>query len=106
VTKIETLIKKRILEELKDQGNISNFHGVDLTKSLVEPYRETFEVAFEEGETIELYVVLKERPNSNEGYHIACDPETWQFALTIGGNENRRIFLGFYGSFLDTFRGM
>ncbi len=58
--KIVELIKERIQEEIKDQNNLSNLHGVDLTKSLIEPYRETFEVAFAEDETIELSVVLRE----------------------------------------------
>jgi hypothetical protein len=104
--KVENLIKHRIQEELKNQLNLTNLHGVDVTKSLVEPYLDTFEDSFEEGKKIQLYVVLKEHPNSEEGYHIVCDPTTFEFGLTIEGNGKHRIFLGFDGTFIESFIGM
>ena len=59
---IENEIKELIASEIKDNFSITNLHGVDLKKCLVEPFRQTFEKSFKAGEFVELFVVLKEHP--------------------------------------------
>lgn len=103
---IESQIKKRVELELQGRMDISNSHGVDLKRCLVEPYQETFEDSFREGELLDLYVVLKEDPINDAGYQIVCDSQTGRFGLSISGKGERRVFLGFYGSFLETLQGM
>jgi hypothetical protein len=103
---IKKIIKDLIQSDIKGDFTISNLHGVDLNKCLVEPYLEICEDSFHEGQTIELYVVLKEHPESDDGYQIAYDPIEQMFGLTIRGRGDRRVFLGFDGSFLESLKGM
>jgi hypothetical protein len=100
------LIKDIIQAELKGDLTISNLHGIDLSRCLVDPYLETLEDSFAEGETIDMYVVLKEHPDSEDGYQIVYDPAENMFGLSILGKSTRRVFLGFDGTFLEALEGM
>ena len=99
-------IKALIKSEIGNNLSLINPHGVDLRRCLVEPTLETFEDSREPGKTLQLYVVLKEFPDSDRGYQIVCDVDTSAFGLSIRGKGLHREFLGFYGSFLDTLQGM
>ncbi|NBU21252.1 hypothetical protein EBS43_07570 [bacterium] len=103
---IETQIKNIIQAELKRNLEISNLHGVDLKRCLVEPYQEIFENSFNESELMALYVVLKEDPVNDSGYQIVYDSQRGKFELSIAGKGIYRVFLGYYGSFLETLEGM
>jgi hypothetical protein len=102
---IKEKIKKIINEEIAGAEVIENSHGISLERCLVEPYEVICEDSFEEGSYISLYAVLKEAPSDEDCYHIIYDPLRNLFGLSIPGN-NGRIFLGYYGSFLETLRGM
>lgn len=104
--KIEEQIKQIIQSETKGDLGISNLHGVDLKRCLVEPYLETLEDSFNEGQTIQMYVVLKEYPDSSEGYQIVYDPKENMFGLSIQGKGQYRVFLGYDGTFLESLKGM
>lgn len=106
MNKIEAQIKQVIHDQIDGDLTISNLHGVDLKTCLVEPYLETLEDSFNEGQTIQVYVVLKEFPESNEGYQIVYDPKEKLFGLSIAGKNSLGVFIGFYGTFLDTLKGM
>ncbi len=99
-------IKQIIQAEIKGDFTISNLHGVDLKNCLVEPYIETLEDSFKEGHMVQMYVVLKEHPESDEGYQIVYDPKENMFGLSIQGKEQLRVFLGFDGTFLESLQGM
>ena len=103
--KLEDKIKQIIESEIKGDFTVSNLHGVNLKKCLIEPYLETLEALFNKGQTIQMYVVLKEYPDSDEGYHIVYDPKENMFGLSIQGEENNRVFLGYDGTFLGQFQG-
>ncbi len=103
---IEVQIKQIIQLEVKGDFTISNLHGVDLKKCLVEPYLEILEDSFNEGQTIQMYVVLKEHPESDEGYQIVYDPTEKMFGLSIQGKGQYRVFLGYDGTFLESLQGM
>lgn len=104
--KTEDHIKEIVQLEIKGDLNISNLHGVDLRKCLVEPYLETLEDSFNKGQTVRMYVVLKEHPNSDQGYQIVFDPQENMFGLSIQGEGPYRVFLGYDGSFLESLKGM
>jgi hypothetical protein len=107
MSKTEDQIKEIIQSEVKGDFTIStNLHGVDLKKCLVEPYLETLEDSFNEGQTVQMYVVLKEHPDSEEGYQIVYDPKENMFGLSIQGKGRDRVFLGYDGTFLESLQGM
>jgi len=107
MTIMEEKIKQIIKNELKGDFGISNSHGVDLIKCLVEPYLDTFEGSLHPEQHVDLYVVLKEFPDSEEGYQIVYFPKFNKFGLALGRyKEKTGIFLGIYGTFLETLKGM
>jgi hypothetical protein len=104
---IEDEIKDLISNEIKGNFSITNFHGVDLKKCLIEPFRQTFEKSYKVGELDDLFVVLKEFPQTNKGYLIAYNPREKLFGLGLQGAEgNYPLVLGYYDTFLEALQGM
>ena len=105
--KIEDKIKELVSHEIKGNYSISNLHGVDLTKCLVEPYCQTFEKSFKAGELDDLFVVLREYPQTNEGYLIVYNPSEKLFRLGLQSEKgNYPLLLGYYDTFLEALQGM
>lgn len=50
--------------------------------------------------------MLEEKPQEQSGYKIVFDETERQFGLAIPGQNGADVFLGFYGTFLDTFNAM
>jgi hypothetical protein len=99
-------ITKLIETEIDGDWSRSNLHGVFLKKCLVYPVKKVYEDSFKEGSTIDLWLVLEEVPeNTNLGYKIVFDEESKYFGLAVAG-LHKDIFIGFYGTFLDTLQGM
>ena len=85
-----------------------NPHGLDLSRSLIKPERVTCKNTFPEfrgGKPFEAWLVLEERPDSEDGYLILFDEEVGKFGLA-DGPKREPVFLGWHGSFLNTVRGM
>jgi hypothetical protein len=94
-------ISKIIEQEIGGNWLQTNPHDVDFEKCLaVPPVKQVFEDIFNEGK-IELWVVLEEDHEKKDGYKIIFDEETVQFGLATSD-----IFIGLYGSFLDTLKSM
>ena len=104
--KLEDQINEIIRSEIGGNYSISNLHGVDLKKCLVEPYLQVFEKSFKEGELVELYVVLKEHPTANDGYQITYNPQEKLFGLGLSGSGKYPLLLGYYDTFLEALEGM
>lgn len=98
-------IKKIIARELDESKSVSNWHGVSLHECLVNPTKRNYEDSFNQGEVIELWLVLEECPNEKDGYQIVFDEKMHEFGLALPGNE-LDLFLGYYGSFLEALEGM
>ena len=94
-----------IEREMAGNWSLSNAHGVDLKKCLVPPAKRVYNDSFDEGKTLELWLVLEEDPVAGSGYKIVFDEETRKFGLAVSAVD-RDLFLGFYGSFLETLEGM
>jgi hypothetical protein len=68
--------------------------------------KRVYEDSFKEGETLGLWLVLEEIPESNSGYKIVFDEASGTFGLAISGAQDNDVFIGFYGTFLETLEGM
>ncbi|HYX71806.1 MAG TPA: hypothetical protein VE732_03480 [Nitrososphaera sp.] len=99
-------ISEIIEREINDNWSLSNAHGVELKRCLVPPTKLVYQDSFKEGETIELWLVLEEIPEDKSGYKIIFDEESRMFGLATGGAHGHDVFIGFYGTFLETLEGM
>ncbi len=106
INKIRNQIHEIIRSEISENDSITNLHGINLKRCLIEPYLQIFEKSFKEGEVAELYVVLKEDPDKNQGYQIAYNPKDKLFGLCIFGDGKYPLLLGYYGTFLEALDGM
>ena len=52
-----------------------------------------------------LWTVLEETPDRH-GYKIIFDPENATFGLGILTDKDELMFIGYYGTFLETLEGM
>lgn len=99
-------VSKLIEREINGDWSLSNAHGVNLRRCLVIPTIQIYENSFRDGETLELWLVLEETPGDESGYKIVFDEKSGAFGLATKGFRRRDVFLGFYGTFLDTLEGM
>lgn len=95
-----------IEREINGNWSLSNAHGVHLKRCLIPPAKQLYEDSFKEGETIELWLVLEEIPEDKSGYKIVFDERSRMFGLAIEGAHKHDVFIGFYGTFLETLEGM
>ena len=54
---------------------------------------------------VRLWLVLEEVPEDRSGYKIVYGEEAGMFGLAVQGSD-RDLFIGYFGSFLDTYRSM
>ena len=92
--------------EIGINWDISNAHGVDLRKCLVQPEKKNYKTGTN-GEMRELWLVLEEDPIDRLGYKIVFDEKRRKFGLaTTTGGSDIDFFLGIYGNFLATLEAM
>jgi hypothetical protein len=91
--------------ELNGDWSLSNAHGVDLKRCLVTPILQTYD-NFNQTETLGLWLVLEEMSDDKSGYKIVFDEKSKMFGLAMSSFGKHYIFLGFYGTFLETLEGM
>ena len=100
-------VSRVVTDEIGDDWSISNAHGVDLKRCLVFPTKHDYRDSFNEGADISLWLVLEEVPEDNSGYKIVFDETTQRFGLATGDAQRQHdVFLGFYGTFLETLEAM
>lgn len=100
-------VSQIVAEEIADDWSVSNAHGVDLKRCLVVATRRDYADPIVEGSWLSLWLVLEEAPEDQSGYKIVFDEATRQFGLATGdARQNRDVFLGFYGTFLETLESM
>ena len=94
----------RLIEnEIAGNWTRSNAHGVDLRRCLLRPPRKQ---VFEDlgGTKIELWRVLDENPGG--GYSIVFDEEEGSYGLATEDIRRGWVFIGYYGTFLETLENM
>jgi hypothetical protein len=99
-------VSRIISDEIGDDWKHSNWHGCDLRACLVTPERRLLSDFRDESKTLEMWLVLEEDADTHTGYRIVFDEKERQFGLAIEGMHGRDVWLGYYGSFLQTFDGM
>ncbi len=109
MTSIEVL--EIVLREIDGNWSISNAHRVDLKRCLLpEPVMSLFQVMSrnpDQSRIINLWLVLEEDPDTHYGYKIVYDEQENMFGLASKDQgENIPIYLGPYGSFINTLEGM
>jgi hypothetical protein len=98
-------ITEIIDRDLREHPDLSNSHGVDLGKCRVTPMRVNCADGCDDNNPIQLWLVLREKPDSAAGYLVVFDAERGMFGLAIDGAP-RPTFIGLYGSFTETLAGM
>ena len=87
--------------EIDGNWSLSNAHGVDLRRCLVEPQKRMYRDSMDGASRLQLWLVLEEDPASHSGYEIVFDDQSMTFGLATGD-----LFLGLYGTFLETLENM
>ncbi|HUL23766.1 MAG TPA: hypothetical protein VLZ10_20085 [Thermodesulfobacteriota bacterium] len=83
----------------------SNAHGVNLRTCLVKPEKKTY-MHLITGETLDLWLVLEEDPKERKGYKIVFDETDQQFGLAMTEISGINLYLGPYGTFMETLESM
>ena len=99
-------ISEAIAHEIDGDWSRPNPHGVDLRRCLVTPQRARFVDASDETRSLDLWLVLEEKPGDHSGYKIVFDEARGEYGLAVTGQTGRDVFIGYYGSFLETLDGM
>ncbi len=94
-----------ILDEINSRFDISNHHGVDLRKALITPILQEYKNAMDRSQTFKLWTVLEETENRN-GYKIFYNEEEDSFGLGVKSENDELLYLGNYGTFLETLESM
>lgn len=94
-----------IYEEIQNIFDISNLHGVDLKKCLIKPVRQRYISSRDDNIGFEFWTVLEESEDG-KGYKIFYDEDENSFGLGIKGFKDELVYLGYYGTFLETLKGM
>jgi hypothetical protein len=103
-------VQNLIETEIDGDWSLTNLHGCDLKRCLVFPTLHEFE---DHGsfpvearvETIRLWLVLEECPEDWSGYKIVYSDVHDMFGLAVD-DKPMYSFIGFYGTFLETYRAM
>ena len=92
--------------EIGDRWLQTNLHGCDLRRCLVTPILRVYEDTKQPPESVTLWLVLEEVPETSDGYKIVYDEQQGLFGLACPGVSGSEVFLGYYGTFWETFEAM
>ena len=96
----------RLIEaEVAGDWDRPNAHGCTVRRCLVEPKKLTFSDSLNP-DTVDLWLVLEEDPEACDGYKVVYDDVNEGFGLAITDSDDKRVYLGLYGSFLDAYDAM
>lgn len=104
-------IRELIEREVTGDWSITNGHGCDLRRCLVPPVLRDYDdhgggrPPVEPCPVLRMWLVLEEMPEDRSGYKVVYGEEAGMFGLALPG-EIRDAFIGYYGSFLDTYHRM
>lgn len=104
-------IRSLIEREVAGNWSLTNLHGCDLRRCLVSPELKEYDDCgggrplVEPYPVIYLWLVLEELPDDPDGYKIVYGEQTGMFGLAVSGSA-RDIFIGYYGTFLETYESM
>ena len=99
-------LKSIVLNEINGNWNISNKHHIVLKECLVEPEIRTYLYIFNKFKKITLWLVLEEDPINQNGHEIIFNEQTSKFGLALSDVSRPGMFIGYYGTFLETLKAM
>lgn len=99
-------ISQVIAGEIAGDWDRKNPHGVDLRTCLVTPERRRFVDATDKNQALDLWLVLEEHPQTHSGYMIVFDETSRRYGLAVIDQHKQDVFIGFYGTFLETLDAM
>jgi hypothetical protein len=95
-----------IVQEIGSDWSHTTAHGVDLRAYLVPPERRTYLDPMDDARTFDLWCVMEEHPTTHTGYKIVFDERDRTFGLAMTDQNGRDVFLGSYGTFMETLDAM
>jgi hypothetical protein len=104
-------VRELVEREIDGNWSRTNAHGCDLWRCLVLPNLREYDDCggghplVEPYPVVRLWLVLEEVPEDRSGYKIVYGEEAGMFGLAVPRTA-RDVFIGYYGSFLDTYCGM
>ena len=98
-------VKNIIDEELKGILDVTNVYSLNLNNCLIEPIKQEYQTFSDSTITNELWTVLEEISDKS-GYKITFDNEEKLLGLGTLTNPNELVDKGFYGTFLETLKGI
>jgi hypothetical protein len=104
-------VRELIEREVAGDWSLTNLHGCDLRRCLVPPALREYDDCgwgrplVKPYPVVRLWLVLEELPADRGGYKIVYGEETGMFGLAVPGSD-RDVFIGYYGTFRDTYRSM
>jgi hypothetical protein len=106
-------VRRLVEDEIGDEWAVTNQHQIDLCHALIPPRKITvIERIVENGKlrdrSIAVWLVLVERPETEDGYSIVMKEEEPMFGLACEGfpEDEHLVLCGWYGNFMTTFRCM
>jgi len=103
-----TQVRAIVEAEIDGDWSQSNWHHVDLRKCVIHPRevvcRNTFP-RLNGGKPLRLWIVLEECPGTKDGYVIVFDEQQHVFGLANWDGDTP-VFIGHYGTFMNTLQGM
>jgi hypothetical protein len=106
-------VRKLVENEIGDDWAATNHHNVDLRRALIQPRKitiieRTLRNSRLQDRTLAVWLILVERPESEDGYRIVMKEDGPVFGLASEGfpGDEHLVLCGWYGDFMTTFRGM
>jgi hypothetical protein len=97
-------VQKLIQDEVAGNWSQINDHGCDLRKCMVQPELREYDDRGS-GHLIKMWLVFEEYPEDRSGYKIVYGEKVGMFGLAGPGTQ-RDVFIGYYGTFLETYHAM
>lgn len=98
-------IRKLIAEEIKSETDLTKVYGLDLTKCLIDPVKQTYFHANDKSAIGDFWTVLEERTD-RKGYTVFYDEAEGMFGLGVKSADGLLFSIGYYGNFLETLFAM
>ena len=103
-------VRRLVEREIAGNWQLTNAHGCDLRRCCVPPELREYDDRgghphSDPPPIVSLWLVLEEVPGDSDCYKIVYSEHANMFGLAVSGSV-RDVFLGYYGSFLDTYRSM
>ena len=92
---------KKIIEDEISNNSLPDCYSDFFNESLVPPVKCEYTDSFNDGKMIKLWLVLEEKITEGDGYKIVYNEDINEFGLAVSG-----VFIGYYGSFIDTVENM